>query len=346
LTRIFLHAGQPKTGTTAIQFFLGENRQALSDIGYLFPKEGSSRLHNHGPLISDILGETNAPHHRGSARRLKRLIDARAAPNFVISAERLFADLLSSSAAGRRSLVLDFLIDTGARIDVLIYIRADLDLLNSGYAQMVKSFRFHAPISEYVNNRLRNSFKSIVGLRALRMPPTVDVIFRPYNKTSKQGVVRDFLSAIQLPGEQVAALGSERRLNDAIGPIALESARTTLADLRGNGLEPSLSQRTALRRALFELIREFEPETPFWGIDAELARSIDRLVREDRQAFAQAVWGVPWTAVFEAEERTCNAFDPGRAGLRELSRFRDFRDRLGSAARAIMSDGATPKELA
>lgn len=343
MTRIFLHVGQPKTGTTAIQFFLGDNREALLKLGYLFPGEGLSQIHNHGPLIADILGEPTSPHHRGSARRLGQLIDARQAPNVVISAERLFSDLRSGSARGRRRPIIDFLIGTGAKIDIIAYIRADLELLNSGYAQGVKSFRNDSDISEYAKIRLESTFRSILDLRSWASPPVVDVDFRPYNRATKQGVVQDFLTAIELPDEGTAALRPERRLNDAVGPIALESARSTLSTLRKDGFEPTLRQRTALRRALFDLIAEFEPEAPFWGIDAELACLVDRTVREDRETFAQAVWGLPWGSVFEPEHRNFNAFDPGRADARDLDRFRTFGDRLGSAARSIMSEDGSPR---
>jgi hypothetical protein len=113
MKRIFLHAGQPKTGTTAIQYFLGQNREELTRLGYLFPREGLSHIHNHGPLVSDIRGEPASPQHRGSARRLARTLQENPLPNAVISAERLFPDFGECLATGSRNTVVEYFSQTG-----------------------------------------------------------------------------------------------------------------------------------------------------------------------------------------------------------------------------------------
>jgi hypothetical protein len=343
MKRIFLHAGQPKTGTTAIQHFLGKNRKALLACGYFFPREGLSHISNHGPLILDILGAPNSARHRGSAQRVAQAIRESPAPNAVISAERLYPYFRTCLAGGLRNAVVEYFLQTGVRTSILIYLRDDLARLNSAYIQHVKSFRSDASLHDYVRDEIKLE-ACHSRLPGLAVPPRVDVIFRPFNiSVQKGGAVRDFLLTIGLSEDEIATFEGESRVNDSLGPIALEAARQTLAQLKANEREPSLRQRTELRNALFDLVRQESPETSFYGMDARLREFVDRTVRDDRDAFSRTIWGRDWIGVFEPEERPVNIFVPSRAEAGALQHYRRLLDGLRAAAATIMADEAEAK---
>jgi hypothetical protein len=339
MDRIFLHAGQPKTGTTAIQYFLGESREELERLGYLFPREGLSHIHNHGPLVSDIRGEPSSPQHRGSARRLARTLAESPLPKAVISAERLFPDFGECLAAGGRNMVVEYFAQTGIPTTIISYLRADPARLNSVYIQKIKSFRIDLSLQEFVDDQLGRVEVPYMKFLELAVPSKVDLVFRPFDKSVQgRGVVRDFLLAVGLFERQSGMVGEERRLNDSLGPIALEAARTTLERIKRDAPEPTLRQRRALREALFGLVEGERPEPTFYGMDAALSERVDRTLGEDRESFARAVWGRGWGEVFPPETRPMNAFDPSRAEPDAADRYRRLCDGLWRAAEAIMAD--------
>jgi hypothetical protein len=339
MKRIFLHAGQPKTGTTAIQYFLGQNREELTRLGYLFPREGLSHIHNHGPLVSDIRGEPASPQHRGSARRLARTLQENPLPNAVISAERLFPDFGECLATGSRNTVVEYFSQTGIPTRIVSYLRADPARLNSVYIQKIKSFRVDVSIPDFVADQLGRIEVPYMKFLEMAVPSKVDLAFRPFDRSVQQrGVVRDFLLAVGLSEQQAAMVGQEQRLNDSLGPVALEAARATLARIKRNGLDPTLRQRRALRDALFRLVEQDRPEPTFYGMDESLSELVDRTLGEDREAFSRAVWGKSWGEVFAPQVRPVNAFDPSRAEPDASAHYRRLCDGLWRAAEAIMAD--------
>jgi hypothetical protein len=236
---------------------------------------------------------------------------------------------------------VDFFGGMDARTSILLYLRDDPARLNSAYIQHVKSFRSDASLHDYLRDEIKlEAFHS--RLPGLALPPRVDVIFRPFNKGVQQGgAVRDFLGAIGLSGDEIATFEGESRINDSLGPIALEAARQTLAELKAKGREPSLRQRAELRGALFDLVAREAPEASFYGMDAGLSELVDRTVRDDRDAFSRAVWGRDWKNVFEPEERPLNVFDPSMADTGALEHYRRILDGLRTAAAVIMANGGS-----
>jgi hypothetical protein len=167
----------------------------------------------------------------------------------------------------------------------------------------------------------------------------MSLIVRPFNGfMRREGVVRSFLSTVGLSEEEISSIGTERRVNESLGPIALEAARSTLQRIRAGGREPTLRQRSALRHALLDLCLG-NPEPSFYGAEPAIAELVERTVSDDRTAFAQNVWGVSWKEMFNANEpRACNAFDPAAADTVRRARYERILDQFWPAADAIMGD--------
>ncbi len=334
MKRIFLHAGEPKTGTSAIQFFLLENRAAFEQFGYLVPKAGMSRRGNYGQLIEAILGQAVPPRYAHCVEGFRQEVNTHAAATIILSAESLDYRFRSDE---KRERILSFLRDLGLATTVVIFIRPDAEMLSSAYAEQVKSFLYDVPLRDFALQRRR-----YVHLLKLAQLPEIQTIFRPYNaEVRRAGAASEFLRVIGLPEDALECLGPERRVNESVGPIAVAAAREIRRRIEQTGRQPTDRQREALKTEFLRLIEEEEPESPFHGVDANLLQEINRRVAEDREKFAQAAWGKSWEAVFGSNEispKQYNVFDAATAAPEAGQQYQRMTAALWCAAQRIMND--------
>jgi hypothetical protein len=342
MRRIFLHAGEPKTGTSAIQLLLHENREALEHFGYLVPKAGMSRRGKYGGLIEAILGEPVPRKYAHCVEAFRQEVNAHPADTLVVSAESLDSWFRSDE---KRERILSFLWDLGLATTVVIFIRRDAEALSSAYAEQVKSFLYEVTLRDFVLQRRR-----YVHLLKLAQLPEIQTIFRAYNaEVRRAGAAREFLRVIGLPDDALECLGPERRVNESVGPIAVAAAREIRRRIQQAGRQPTDHQRKALKAELFRLIEQEAPEPPFYGVGADLLQEIDCRVSEDREKFAQAAWGKSWQTVFgsdEAAAKQYNAFDATTAAPEAMQRYQRMTAALWSAAQRIMNDANLSKAAA
>jgi hypothetical protein len=333
MRRIFLHAGQPKTGTSAIQLLLHRNREALERFGYLVPKAGASPTGNYAGLIEAILGQHVPPTYTDCVEAFRQEVNAHPAGNVIVSAESLDYSFRSEE---KRDRVLRFLRDLGLATTVVVFVRPDAEALSSAYAEQVKSFLYDSTLRQFVRPQ------RYAHLLKLAQLPEVQTLFRPYNaEVRRTGAAREFLRVIGLPEEALECLGPEPRVNESVGPIAVAAAREIRRRLEQAGLQPTDQQRHALKAELFRLTQQEEPEPAFYGIDADLRREIERRVGEHREKFAQAAWGKSWQDVFTSDPaapKQSNAFDPATAGPEAVNRYERITAELWSATQRIMND--------
>jgi len=342
MRRIFLHAGEPRTGTSAIQLFLHENREALEHFGYLVPKAGMKAGGNYAALIDAILGEPVPARYAHCVEAFRQEINAHPADTVIVSAESL--DHLFRSDE-KRERILSFLRDLGLATTVVIFVRPDAEAFSSAYAEQVKFFLYYVTLRDFVLSRRR-----YFHLLKLGQLPEIQTIFWPYNvEVRRAGAAREFLRAIGFPKDAIERVGPERRVNESIGPIAVAAAREILRRIQQTGRQPTDRQRKALKAELFGLIEQEAPEPAFYGVDIDLLREIDCRVAKDREKFAQAAWGKSWQTVFgsdEAAPRQYNAFDAATAAPEAVQRYQRMTAALWSAAERIMNDTKLSKVAA
>ncbi len=334
MRRIFLHAGEPKTGTSAIQLFLLENREVLEHFGYLAPNAGMSRRGNYGQLIEAILGEAVPPRYAHCVEGFRQEVDTHAADTIILSAESLDYRFTSDK---KRERILSFLRDLGLATTIITFIRPDAEVLSSAYAEQVKSFLYDVTLRDFALQRRR-----YVHLLKLAQLSEIQTIFRPYNaEIRRAGATSEFLRVIGLPEDALARLGPERRVNESVGPIALAAAREIRRRIEQTGRQPTDRQREALKTELLRLIEQEAPEPPFYGVDANLLREIDCRVAEDREKFAQAAWGKSWEAMFGpngVSPKQYNVFDATTAPPEAVQTYQRMTAALWCAAQRIMND--------
>ena len=334
MRRIFLHAGEPKTGTSAIQLHLHENREAFEHFGYLLPKAGMSPEGNYVQLIEAILGQPVPRRYAYCVDAFRQEVNTHPADAVIVSAESLDHRFTCDE---KRERILSFLRDLELATTVVIFIRPDAEMLSSAYAEQVKSFLYDITLRDFVLGRRR--YLHLYKLTQLR---EIQTIFCPYNaEVRRAGAGREFLRMIGFPADALECLGPERRVNESVGPIAVAAAREIRRRIQEAGRQPTDRQRRALKAELFRLIEQEAPEPPFYGVDADLFQEIDRRVAEDREKFAQIAWGKSWQDVFgsdEAAPKRCNAFDAATAAPEDVQRYQRMTAALWSAAQRIMND--------
>ena len=334
MRRIFLHAGEPKTGTSAIQLLLRDNREALRDLGYLVPSAGASRSGNYEGLISAILGQPVPPRFAGCLEALHAEIGVHPATTVIVSAECLdYAFRIDE----KRERILSFFRDLGLATTVVMFVRADAEILSSAYAEQVKSFLSACTLGEFVVGHRR-----YIHLLKLAGLPGIETIFRPYNMELRHaGAAREFLRVIGVPDPALGCLGAEPRVNESLGPIAVAAALEIRKRIEATGRQPTDQQRQALKAELLRLIAQEEAEPPFYGVDANLFQVIEDRAAKNREQFARIAWGKSWHEVFasdRAEPKQCNAFDQTTARPEAQKRYERITAALWSAAQRVMND--------
>lgn len=140
MREIIVHVGPSKTGTTAIQHFLRDNRVSLLQRGYLVPLSGMGPTGAHHPLARVLCGEEwRDNQHKEIAAAFK---EEQCGRKVILSSEGLFPRLGYPEIADRFFANLKVL---GLTPRLVLFPRPQPTWLNSVYAQRVKGFRAAMP---------------------------------------------------------------------------------------------------------------------------------------------------------------------------------------------------------
>lgn len=145
LTRVYLHIGTMKTGTSAIQRFLADNREQLERQGYAYPlmEQGLSAKYNyrngHFLIYPFDYQKSLDPKEvrKGAFAQLAGL--AERFPNIILS-EELIWHRDSKQNDFWRCLIKDFG-EIGCELKLIVYLRRQDLLADSMYNQSIKSNR-------------------------------------------------------------------------------------------------------------------------------------------------------------------------------------------------------------
>ena len=261
---IFLHIGTENTGTTTIQAMASRNRALLAQTGICYPrlpgKSGHAGLTLFAMQRIDRAGGLRALLGIGDRDQARTYID-----NFVpslleeVAASGCAQVLLSNEhlssrvkAAGQIRHLVDGLHEIASRIEVLIYLRPQYELLGSSYSTAVKSGStapidlpkyLHKPLFDY--DAVLARWESIVGIEHLSV--------RRFARARFVGgdLIEDFFHAI---GREVpAGLTVPPERNARLDTDCLEFLRIAnhyLPRVKGGNLN---SDRTGLASALARL---------------------------------------------------------------------------------------------
>lgn len=131
MTTVYLHIGAHKTGTTALQYFLWNNRKRLRKEGYLYPKFGMGG-YSHGVLGNVIKPNNRDPKLPEHRHRFREEVLNSKYDKIVLSSE-VFLEGLNVAAAAR-----DFFPREYCDVKVIAYLRNQADWLESVFHEIVR----------------------------------------------------------------------------------------------------------------------------------------------------------------------------------------------------------------
>ncbi len=300
-TRLILHAGSHKTGTTAIQQALFQHRGSFAKAGILYDPGhrffGGPKTAHHG--LAHALARFEAA-DRAALARYRKMLDSRAqnADLVVISAEPFLRHIAAQSGAGDRAgqrlayvaRVAEYL--QGFDVTVSIYLRRPDRFAVSLYKENLVRTGLSMPFADYLVAKA-DTFHYQSRLAPFRQHFTsVDV--RSYEATVARGLVRGFFEDHGLPlspdfqedrtrgsisaagaiwlaraksGGNISERDRQRRWDFLLSPEAQE----ILADPAGTGLWASSEQRRSFVGAAlagFDLAGFWDsPQEPVQPVD-------------------------------------------------------------------------------
>ena len=210
---IHLHIGRHKTGTSAIQHFLSNNRAALAERGFDYPAplDGTRAHHSFARALPQAGGRTPWEVTAADLQELERFTGlGRTSGQLIISSERL----QSADPQAVRALW------PGRDLQVIVYLREPLDYMLSSYAQAVHARTLRTSLVDYAR-RFKLDYTGFVGAWAEAFGEDA-IRFRLYERGRMEGgdVRRDLLQVVGLDPEGLRFGDGEA--NPSLGPELLE----------------------------------------------------------------------------------------------------------------------------
>ncbi|MFO7534656.1 MAG: hypothetical protein R6X19_03065 [Kiritimatiellia bacterium] len=232
--RLYIHIGHPKTGTTSIQTFLLENRDALRAEGILVPRAGVLEGAHHGLSRNWYAIRSREDRSEIEIQSLRREAEAAPCPVVVLSSEAFIQEQPARFAS---------LFSPSCEVFIIYYIRRQDLVAESDYAQRVRSYiKMEVQPARAILPVLVPHYLRILARYGARFD-RAHLLVRPFEKTAFHGgsLLSDFLTLIGAdPSRHPAA---DRRRNTSFTHTYLEFKRACNllplleAELKGLGAE-------------------------------------------------------------------------------------------------------------
>ena len=321
-SRVVLHIGYPKTGTSTLQKFLYANRERLSERGILYPREADLVGSQHGLAQSFTLGYRPGPRGLTFAKVGDQIRDSEE-DVFVLSSEQWVVQGDQTAAALG---VERFAEEADVSVDVIVFVRPQHAFINSLYTQLAKRFHKQGMLADYAQESVERPLLDYSAhLGAWDRSPRMRLVPIPFTGGRlKPNLETAFFDAAGL-SDRVDELLENRgpRANAASGPLAVEVCRRVAIYL-GQLKDDAADQRALgrLSRAVLRLSKDRMSwdQTPFNGLDNDLRDRIDARFYKSNQAFARRYWNTDWYDIFPREyerDLTPNEFGGSRTSPRD-----------------------------
>lgn len=210
----YIHVGTHKTGSSAIQWFIMHNADALGEMGVLVPRMGFDTdflQGGHANIARELSGDVLFNARFGTVERALTVIDNSGMPTVVLTSE-LFEFLHD------RPLKMAPLIENLRRIGyepkAILYLRSRIAYIESLYVQMLRS-GFDCPFDEYLDYVLKHGeYVSTDGFTHFQFEYAKvlsgfeqafgrgNVIVKRYGERFGSGFLFDFLDTIGCPSDE------------------------------------------------------------------------------------------------------------------------------------------------
>ncbi len=169
---IVIHIGTGKTGSTAIQNILTNNRDFLEKKGWLYPKEIGDQGRGHSRLYEDM-----KKNNFGILKELENEVKKSYLDNLLLSCEGFFK--LDEKQISQFVSLLDSL--NKGEIKIILYFRRQDERAESSILEAIKQGNINALKNYNFKNDSRNDYYAIVR-KWKKFIKKENIIIRPYGK--------------------------------------------------------------------------------------------------------------------------------------------------------------------
>lgn len=299
---IHIHAGLPKTGSSAIQRFLVQNRAALADRGLLVPEAGLGARGDHHEWMYR-LGGIAGRDRRDAVTELVAYLEENEAEQVLISTEFAFL-MMRFGFAGRGYRALR---RRGYRLKFHLFLRPQTDFAVSAHPEFLRNLLVDQPFRRFVETNFlpfARDYGDIV--RRLETASDLPVSVLPYHRAARnEGVWWPLLASagLEVAEPERAGFAPPGEVNPSLGPIGVMALTNALRRIDRREMMRRWGLRRAVRKAVLDVTakfpaeaRRYNPMSP--GQRDELWESCRAL----NDPLARAHWGRDWDDVFEAEK--------------------------------------------
>jgi len=193
MKKIYLHIGTHKTGTTALQFFLWNNRIRLKELGFLYPTIGLGGGYSHGVLANIIKPNNQDDRLTEYKNEFNREIGRSDAPNILLSSE-VFLEGLNIAGSVRQ-----FVDQDAFDVIIIVYLRNQVDWLQSVFNEVIRDpyRRFTGDIFQLREYQQQyHDYERILEPWVKHFGDDA-IVVRPYgNFRYKNAIFHDFLNTV------------------------------------------------------------------------------------------------------------------------------------------------------
>ena len=183
MRKILLHIGRHKTGTTAIQHFLRDNRAALRAAGWVVPESGRVNAGHHGfsePLSPRSHQAGSDPSELPVFGKLRRELESEEPDQKVVISSEAFQNCQPELV--RRAF-------HGYEVTLIVYLRDQVAYLPTAYAQRVHASNLTDTLDQYYQGHFRNTLNYFAFLKQWESAFDGRIIVRVYQASD---TVADF----------------------------------------------------------------------------------------------------------------------------------------------------------
>ncbi|MDD3412696.1 MAG: hypothetical protein PHY47_01740 [Lachnospiraceae bacterium] len=212
---IFFHIGTPKTGSSALQFFLLENKEKLEKQGFLYPGLGISkrkevnyktRFSGNGTFVRNCLLKDQKHFTIQGKKLFQKIISLSDSSNIIISEETLFND-------SNYDFYNNF-IQKGRTVKVIVYLRRQDRYLESLWGYFIKVHSdFNLHFTDFVHEvQTSDAFRVDYYKRLQEISSYIgkeNIIVRAYDHL-EGNIFRDFIESIGAKWDDEFIIPKER----------------------------------------------------------------------------------------------------------------------------------------
>ena len=293
----YIHVGPHKTGTSAIQWFLKENRAELLKHGYFVPESGT--IHGaHHAIVRKLCGQELRDHQQSAAAKFARALNDTPSEATVISSEALEGLLRNRDYA---KAFFTRIAELNLEPKLVLFPRNQSQSINSRYSEIVRGFHRSEPFQAFALRVTPHFSVRYSPWIELADAYDAELIARPFTReTIARGVVPEFLLAIGINPSQ--SRDADIRRNESVGPFTVSVARRVLRSIADTGKQLKWLQAVRCKTKLATYLGENGlADTGYCGLTTALARHIERELRSNNDTFAQRVWGKSWAEIFATD---------------------------------------------